>query len=425
VVGVGGRDAADWLRLDDRLTVLDSPRSANVLLLVGRLTERLFPSALAVHDAMSEPRAVVQWLPERGGEDPLAHVFPELLSVGPAEPLGEVLVFRQAELLRGVLRSSPSLLPDEDPAPWRGIGPYKQGGKGMSGGVPYGRPLPGRAPDRDGVELDQLTVRMGPALPLLPPGLVLEVKLQGDVIQEASILDNAFDDRAVLERVPRPGGPFRRALIEPVGIQELELARARHHLRWLAHALRLHGLDALGIRVIRMARDLTPSDGERLRSFRKLLTRIRTLDAATAGIGIVRGESAEVAGGPPARAAGHPADARIGDESYGEIGFEPVLQRDGDARARWRQRMEEAIQALDLAKRAGDRRARPTGEVESPRGSLTLERAPSARLLSLLPGALAGQEWGDAVTTVVSLDLDMEEAARQAEPVSAGTGAER
>ena len=68
------------------------------------------------------------------------------------------------------LASSPDALPDLDPAPWRGVGPFGQGGTGMTGGVPYGRPLAGRADDRDGLKLDQLLVRVGPFLPPFPPG---------------------------------------------------------------------------------------------------------------------------------------------------------------------------------------------------------------------------------------------------------------
>lgn len=51
------------------------------------------------------------------------------------------------------------------------------------GGHPYGRPLAGRAPGRDGLEFDQLPLRVGPFFPHFPPGLVLHVELQGDAIQ--------------------------------------------------------------------------------------------------------------------------------------------------------------------------------------------------------------------------------------------------
>lgn len=411
VVGVGGRDAVDRLRLDERVTLLDSPRSANVLFLSGWLTERLVPAALSAHDAMSEPRAVVQSRP--GGQpDPLAAMFREVLAVDREDAVAGALQSRQRALIRREASSSTRILPDVDPAPWRGIGPYRQGGKGMSGGVPFGRPLPGRAPDRDGLELDQLTVRVGPALPPLPPGLVLEVRLQGDVIQEARLIENAFGDASVLSRDPSLHDPFQRALVDPVPVAELEVARARHHLRWLGGALRGHGLDALGLRVLRVSRQVAPGEAGRVRSIERLLRRIRTLDAATAGIGVVPGESVAGVGGPVARAAGIPVDLRTEEPAYRELGFAPLTHSGGDARARWRQRLGEAAQALELAARAGDRTTRPTGQIESPRGRLTPEEAPSTGLVIVLTDLLAGQEWGDAVTIATSLDLDMEEAAR-------------
>ncbi|MCT7094684.1 hypothetical protein, partial [Salmonella enterica] len=41
---------------------------------------------------------------------------------------------------------------------------------------------------RDGLALDTFTVEVGPFLPTLPAGLVMELTLQGDVIQQARML---------------------------------------------------------------------------------------------------------------------------------------------------------------------------------------------------------------------------------------------
>jgi len=61
--------------------------------------------------------------------------------------------------------------------------------------LPGGLPMADRAPDRDGLMLDQLHVPLGPALPLWPPGLIVHTRLQGDVIQDATIetLDGTDD----------------------------------------------------------------------------------------------------------------------------------------------------------------------------------------------------------------------------------------
>jgi hypothetical protein len=57
--------------------------------------------------------------------------------------------------------------------------------------MPGGLPMADVGPDRDGLMLDRLRVPLGPVLPDWPAGLVVEVVLQGDVVQEATarILD--------------------------------------------------------------------------------------------------------------------------------------------------------------------------------------------------------------------------------------------
>jgi hypothetical protein len=407
IAGCGGRPAADDLYLDERLLLLHSPRAAGVLLITGTLTERLLPAALLVHDQMARPRAVVQWLPG-GGEDPLLGAFPAPIVVAadgdPAQAASRAL----REVLTGNRPSSPPIYPDVAPAPWRGVGPYGQGGKGMSGGVPYGRPLAGRAADRDGLELDQLPLQIGPIFPPFPPGLIVSIHLQGDVVQEVAGWENALAGGPS----PEKDDPFHRALREPVTVAELEVARARHHLRWLCRTLRLHGLGGVGLRVLALARRVGSGDAQAVAALRRRLERSRSLAWATAGMGVVPpGALGEGAGGPVARASAITVDARGEDPLYRRLGFEPVTHHEGDARARWRQRLAETAQALDLAERADDRTIEPSALVESPRGELRLQSSPSQELLRLLPPLLAGREWGEAVALVHDLDLDMEEAA--------------
>jgi len=51
--------------------------------------------------------------------------------------------------------------------------------------MPAGLPLAGSAPDRDGLALDVLCVTLGPGLSHWPAGLVLDLTMQGDVVQAA------------------------------------------------------------------------------------------------------------------------------------------------------------------------------------------------------------------------------------------------
>lgn len=410
VTGAGAREAVQDLSRDPRLHVVDSPRRANVLLLAGEVPPGLADAAAAAHDAMSHPRCSVAWN-AGASTGPVAGPFVGVDVVeGIDDEAAAAVAARHRELLAGDRASEPALLLDADPAPWRGVGPYGQGGTGMTGGVPYGRPMAGRADDRDGLTLDQLPLRMGPLLAPLPQGLTLQVALQGDVVQDVDVEDNPFDG----VDAPAPAGlaPFLRAVTEPVPVAELELARARHHLRWLARALSVHGLSALARRVLGFAAGLEPSDGEAVRAVERTVRRTGVLAWATAGVGVVGTEVlAGASAGPAGRAAGVADDVRSDDPAYQALDFQPRTEEGGDAASRWRQRLAECQQSLNLARETGGARAGGWWQVESPTGRLGPGSSATGRLLELLPGLLRGQEWGDAVTTIVSLDLDLEEAA--------------
>lgn len=421
----------DALRLRNAVQILDSPRSAMVLLVAGHLPPSLNEAALRAHDALAHPRATVWWT---GTPSLPSSPFPNATVVVPAEgeadmlgQLASVLVQVHQDLLCGARESEPALLADEDPAPWRGVGPFGQGGAGMTGGVPYGRPMAGRATDRDGLELDELPVRVGPFFSPFPPGLVLDVRLQGDVIQDAVVPGNVYFGSGAA----RDAGAIPALHSVPIPIASLERSRARHHLRWLAHALRVQGLDALARRSLALAASLNhgvpPGARADVLAFARLLERTRALAWATAGVGVTAADLLADRGlGPVARAAGLAEDARLADPAYGALGFEPVVARGGqlgDARARWRQRIAEAAQSLDLAARAGDRHAGVDGlAIEGPRGrvrrGVSDAGGPSGACVALLPALLRDHEWADAVTTVVSLDIDVREAADGAGPLS-------
>lgn len=68
--------------------------------------------------------------------------------------------------------------------------------------MPAGLPMAGTGPDRDGLQLDQLHVQLGPVLAHWPAGLALVLTVQGDVVQEAESATFGLDGRG-----PEPG-PF-------------------------------------------------------------------------------------------------------------------------------------------------------------------------------------------------------------------------
>ncbi|MBE3033036.1 MAG: hypothetical protein IMZ74_07550 [Actinobacteria bacterium] len=375
-----------------------------MLLVLGRLDDEMLRAAAGVHDSVPPPRGVVSWLP--GGERPASWPFTDDIRVDDPAQLPAACRRLRDELLGRRRASSPDILPDIDPAPWRGVGPFGQGGAGMTGGVPYGRPLAGRVDDRDGLKLDQILVRVGPFLPPFPPGLMLDVKIQGDVVQEVSI------PAAGTGFAAGTTDPFVAALTRSVPVADLEVARARHHLSWLAEALRVSGLEAYGRRVLQLAQTVRPDAAQPIDDLSRWLRRNLSLRWGTTGVGMVStSQAAALTGGPVARAAGDDRDVRSLDPAYQRLGFMPVVLEGGDALARWRLRLREAQQALALALRAGESLTTPIGLVEGPCGPIGGDRSTSAALVALLPELLVGMEWGDAVTTVVSLDIDMAEAA--------------
>lgn len=366
-----------------------------------------------MHDQLAGPRRTVWWTRDDARPGRTA-VVPDPVVVTATgadddrmlDDLAAALAREQRALLAAPGSGEPDLLPDVPPAPWRGVGPYGQGGTGMTGGVPYGRPVADRAPDRDALELDQLPLRVGPYFPPFPAGLVLDVRLQGDVVQEALV--------SAVPRATAPDPVFTTALTQPVAIAAVEIARARTHLCWLAHALHVHGLDPLAARALRLALRLVrpgtdlAAIGVVLRTLDRQITRSGVLRWSTRGVAPLA--AAAVTGlGPVARASGADDDARTTEPAYRALGFTPIVQpvtrspAAGGAAARWRQRLDETAQSVALAARAGDARAWGQGTVEGPHGRSTAADRPEERLAALLPTLLVGLDWGDAVTAVVSL----------------------
>ena len=199
---------------------------------------------------------------------------------------------------------------------------------------------------------------------------------------------------------------FESAQMSPQPIADIEFARARHHLYWLAEALTVHGLAAMGTRAVRIAEALDASSIRAVEGLARMVRRSGIHRLALEGLGIL--PDSEVAGlGPLARASGSDDDARLDDAGYRDIGFRPVTGDTGDAAARWRQRLAEIVQSVELAARSGDRMAFGDGVVEGPRGRLTVDGPPpEARINAGLSDWLPGLEWGDAAAVLWSLDPD-------------------
>jgi hypothetical protein len=159
------------------------------------------------------------------------------------------------------------------------------GGGGMDHGdmdmpMPGGIPLAGGGPDRDGLDLDVLTLRLGPILPFWPPGVTLACRLQGDLVVEA-----------VAE--PPHGQP---AHVDGVPAQEAR-AVVLHQLDRALTVLRLAGPAAAAARV-RRVRDAVLGGAPLQESRRALEDELARMGSAVLLRRSLRGVGAIPAGSP-------------------------------------------------------------------------------------------------------------------------------
>ncbi len=160
-----------------------------------------------------------------------------------------------------------------------------------------------------------------------------------------------------------------------------------------------------------------------------------TVKKRTVGVGILSKEQALELGaaGPMLRGSGVAQDMRMtGYHAYGELGFEPVVETDGDSYARSNVRFREVLAAVDLVRQAMAKlpdselatayKGRPKGEavmrVEQPRGELLYYvkssggkyldrvriRTPTFANIPPLCAVLPGLELADIPVVVLSMD---------------------
>ena len=181
-LGTGGADRAGPLSGRPGLRLVPSIRHAAILLVAGAIRDGDRQHLRQLHDQMPHPRKTVWW-----GARPF-HEMTDPVIVEPQDDPAACIAGLWRGLLSGELASEAGLLPDKPAHQWRGRGDHGQGGEGMMGGTPYGRPMAMPEDDlRDGLALDSFTCAFGPFLAILPPGMQLEITLQGDVIQSAKV----------------------------------------------------------------------------------------------------------------------------------------------------------------------------------------------------------------------------------------------
>jgi ech hydrogenase subunit E len=174
---------------------------------------------------------------------------------------------------------------------------------------------------------------------------------------------------------------------------------------------------------------------EEIKRLTRVILRDPTVWKRTRGKGILGPDLARELGcvGPMLRGSGIPEDMRLlGYAAYGELRFEPMVEKDGDCYARCAVRFRETLQSIDLVRQAlaampnGEVRVKvkgwPEGEVvaraEQPRGEcLYYIKASGGKLLDRLrirtptfanlPALLAmlpGLELADVPVVLSSID---------------------
>jgi NADH-quinone oxidoreductase subunit D len=340
-------------------------------------------------------------------------------------------------------------------------------GMGFMSMIEMTKDLP-RSPD--GLPMEWVEAPFGPLFPGLPGGLLLTFTLDGDTVAEAEAASAVSGP--VLAGLSGAAAGFVEGLagldpLSPVAyrllatraienatgaaadepealarVGALERERAASHLGWLAGFAHLIGYAWLKRRAAKLqlavvrARGVGEIVGLRaeVRKVARRVGRTPALGSKLRGIGRLPGD-AETRG-PVARAGGRTTDARAEDKTYLGLGFEPVVLGGDDALSRMLVRLEEIGRSLDLAARVGSisvRTAVPDGalfgagaaRIETPRGAAELKVqlaegivgrfelvTPSSKHLALARAVVEGEELGDALVGVASLDVSPWGAAR-------------
>ncbi|MDQ6680155.1 MAG: hypothetical protein M3Y67_04225 [Pseudomonadota bacterium] len=353
-VGQGWAAAVEDLCLSSAIARAATPRHASILLVAGDVRPTDREALRLLHDQMPHPRATLWW-----GSTSSDHTGVAAALNADDDPL-PLLRSLYRRLLLGELASEDHLLPDGPPAPWRGRGEHGQGGDGMMGGTPYGRPMAMTDDDlRDGLALDACTVEVGPFLPALPPGLVLEIELQGDVIQRARVIQSAYPPSSI-------GSAGAAAHLAVPGVA--------HRLRCIAAVLSLQQLPAQAELCRRLAMDIARCTAMRLPDLRRILQCAGAFAAIPPELGRIE----------PALAS-----------SLGAIGLTA------------RDRMHRWVDEVELAAQVAQPPAPARGATAPNSGTsraLTHEPIQDGRLPFLFTDLLTGLEWGEALLVIASFD---------------------
>jgi hypothetical protein len=234
-----------------------------------------------------------------------------------------------------------------------------------------------QASDRDGLTLDQLHVQLGPVLTDWPAGLIIDLAVQGDVVQEVQVRTIPAAPGAYTTPAFWDAPAAAVAAGDPVDASTIGPHLAASHLDSVARLLGVAGWEDGAAHARRLRDELLdglaqPADIER---FARRVGRARVLRWLLDGLGVLDHDEAVARGVQGA-----------------------ALRAGGDVSARLRQWLAEAQAAA-----AGD-----VMSGEGPRGSVS-GAPPSAALLEVLPDLVRGLDVASARLVVASLDPDVDQ----------------
>lgn len=161
----------------DRLgwCMAESVADADVLAVVGEPDEALGAVIEHVWSQMSEPRVRLQLRDEVNARERLSEARDQLRGVARR--------LNGPDVRRGFTPSADDMADERDDHVEHG----DEGGDDHSEMMPDGIALAEGAEDRDGLEMDELHLPLGPVLAHWPAGLVLRITLHGDVVSGAQV----------------------------------------------------------------------------------------------------------------------------------------------------------------------------------------------------------------------------------------------
>lgn len=258
--------------------IAESAADADVLAVVGAPDQALTAVVDHVWAQMSEPRV---WVYVQAGSEAAAQLDKarERLRLGARRLTGP-------NVRRGFTPSADAMAPEhddeegaaEDAEHGDHEGPDSDSGHDHSAMMPDGIPLAEGAGDRDGLEMDELHLPLGPVLAHWPAGVVLRVTLHGDVVVDAEV-----------EQFPASG----------IGRRDDPAVRAARLLDAAGSVLALAGLPAVSAHARRLrdrCLDGELHDGHEVAQFGDRVRRRRVLRWTLGGLiaGGCHGGSAEL-----------------------------------------------------------------------------------------------------------------------------------